>query len=235
MRLHRNDNLFLAAAQEIFLESNLLEQNCRTTPWRKMKSISSATYSFPNFGMRSSLTRLLKCHTDNCLNWQGWEIKAASVKLAECEATILNLGNQLKTLTSPKEASNLNKMLFTPSKNNKKLNQRFSLLDRMLSDDSTKMEDLKPSQAKELISIAETQRQPPSRTNSSSAFYASSAQLASSEGDLGLKHEASKSSKAGALVVVPSKKRGKGIGFVRRLLLWKKRGSNKRTPFSFVT
>ncbi|CDO97196.1 unnamed protein product [Coffea canephora] len=138
----------------------------------------------------------------------GWEIKAASAKLAECEATILNLGNQLNALTPPKEASSANKTLSIPSKNNKKLNQRLSLLDRMLSEESTKMNDLKPSQSKELImSTAETQMQPPS----------------------------SKNSKAGALVVVPTKKRGRAIGFVRRLLLGRIRGSSKKTPFSFAT
>ncbi|KAJ0076903.1 hypothetical protein Patl1_35515 [Pistacia atlantica] len=34
----------------------------------------------------------------------GWEITAASVKLAECQETILNLGKQLKALASPREA-----------------------------------------------------------------------------------------------------------------------------------
>ncbi|KAL3515295.1 hypothetical protein ACH5RR_022197 [Cinchona calisaya] len=154
----------------------------------------------------------------------GWEIKAASVKLAECEASILNLGNQLKALNSPKEASYVNKMLANPTKNNKKLNRRFSLLDRMLSEDTNKMEDLKPSQAKELISTAEAQWQHPVKTNSGREFYVSSAQLAASD----------KNSRAGALVVVSSKKRGRGTSFVRRLLLWRKRGSSKKTPFPFT-
>lgn len=162
----------------------------------------------------------------------GWEIKAASAKLAECEATILNLGNQLKALTPPKEASYANKTLSIPSKNNKNLNQRLSLLDRMLSEESTKMNDLNPSQSKELISTAETQMQPPCRTKSDRVLYPSGTQLAAA--DLAPKREASKNSKTGALVVVPSKKRGRAIGFVRRLLLGRKRGSSKKTPFSFA-
>lgn len=171
-------------------------------------------------------------HQEGNLLQTGQEIKAASAKLAECEAAILNLGNQLKGRTPPKEASYANKMLSIPSKNNKKLNQRFSLLDRMLSEESTKMYDLKPSQSKELISTVETQMQPPSRTRSGRVFYPSGTQLAAA--DLIPKREASKNSKAGALVVVPSKKRGRAISFVRRLLLGRKRGSSKKTPFSFA-
>ncbi|KAL3538859.1 hypothetical protein ACH5RR_002225 [Cinchona calisaya] len=165
----------------------------------------------------------------------GWEIKTASVKLAECEATILNLGNQLKDLTSPKEASYLNKILSTPSKNNK-LKQRFSLLDQMLSEEDTKMEDLKSSETKGLIiSTAETHGQSPCQTKSQRAFYTCSAQTAASEADVGLKMEATKTAKAGPLVVVPSKKQGRGVVFLRRLLLWKKRGSSRKKPFSFAT
>lgn len=36
---------------------------------------------------------------------QGWEITAASEKLAECQETILNLGKQLKAMAAPKDAS----------------------------------------------------------------------------------------------------------------------------------
>lgn len=142
--------------------------------------------------------------------WQGWEIKAASAKLAECEATILNLGNQLKALAKPNEASNTNKTLYNCRKS-KKLNQRLSLLDRILSEDNA---------GKEVTH----------ETNSTSAMHASNMKLENS----GTHDKETKTALSSALIVVPSKKRGGGISFLRKLLVRRKKRSSQKTflPFS---
>ncbi|KAK4488399.1 hypothetical protein RD792_004162 [Penstemon davidsonii] len=73
-----------------------------------------------------------------------WEITAASEKLAECQETILNLGKQLKALSTPKDAALLDKVLSTPSdtvatsmsSSRRNISQRSSLLDKMLAEDN---------------------------------------------------------------------------------------------------
>ncbi|CBI32383.3 unnamed protein product, partial [Vitis vinifera] len=75
----------------------------------------------------------------------GWEITAASVKLAECQETILNLGKQLKALASPRDRAIFDKVYSTTSTatNDKKLSHRSSLRDRMLADDDADTEVFK--------------------------------------------------------------------------------------------
>ncbi|XAR72915.1 hypothetical protein NMG60_11019721 [Bertholletia excelsa] len=75
----------------------------------------------------------------------GWEITAASAKLAECQETILNLGKQLKALTSPRETILLSKVFSTNTAttiNNKKLAHRSSLRDQMLAEDGVEAGEL---------------------------------------------------------------------------------------------
>ncbi|CAI0406145.1 unnamed protein product, partial [Linum tenue] len=81
----------------------------------------------------------------------NWEIAAASENLAECQETILNLGKQLKALASPNDAAIIDKVVSKPDEVNTTpdtatgatpratlTNQRSSLLDRMLAEDSVK-------------------------------------------------------------------------------------------------
>uniref|UniRef100_A0A6N2MFN2 Filament-like plant protein 7 n=1 Tax=Salix viminalis TaxID=40686 RepID=A0A6N2MFN2_SALVM len=95
-----------------------------------------------------------------------WEITAASEKLAECQETILNLGKQLKAMASPSKAALFDKVISTStdinttaattstrtasaSPRNKILNQRSSLLDQMLREDSAEVKNSKSMNCKE--------------------------------------------------------------------------------------
>lgn len=74
---------------------------------------------------------------------QGSDITAASLKLAECQETILNLGKQLKALATPTEAALFDKVFnangsTTTAAINKSWNRRFSLRDQMLAEDTSK-------------------------------------------------------------------------------------------------
>lgn len=150
------------------------------------------------------------------LNIQGWEITAASVKLAECQETILNLGKQLKVLASPQEAVLFNKV-FSNSKatttaiNNRSVNKRLSLRDRMLADNGSKAEDAENS----------TLLHFDNRKTSGLLLHASGSCL-------GSKNE---SSNAGvmALAIVPSKKQGAGL--LRKLLFRRKKGHTKKSCY----
>ncbi|CAN0846415.1 Filament-like plant protein 7, partial [Linum grandiflorum] len=77
----------------------------------------------------------------------GWEITAASAKLAECQETILNLGKQLKALASPREAALFDKVfnatngtdiVTTTNNNNRNLYRHLSLHDQMVAEDKAK-------------------------------------------------------------------------------------------------
>ncbi|GAV83800.1 DUF869 domain-containing protein [Cephalotus follicularis] len=142
----------------------------------------------------------------------GWEISADSVKLAECQETILNLGKQLKALASSREAAQFDRVFINTNSLSsiKKLNKRSTLLDHMLTDDDSKSEVPKSPKIKEIVSIDEARKQP---------F------LHSNEAHLGLKNKA-RINAVGALAIVPSKKRG-GISFLGKLILRNKKGSNK--------
>ncbi|PIN08736.1 hypothetical protein CDL12_18675 [Handroanthus impetiginosus] len=144
----------------------------------------------------------------------GMEITKASVKLAECEETILKLGKQLKSLGSAKELSVVDKVLAVTDTNNKKLHHRSSLRDQMLSEDNTVTDDLQSPKTKEVISTTEAN------------------QVADSKSYIGMKNETI-SAKAGALAVIPSKKRGGGISFLRKLLLRRRKGSSKNSSIFF--
>ncbi|MBA0649365.1 hypothetical protein Goklo_016935 [Gossypium klotzschianum] len=143
----------------------------------------------------------------------GWEITAASVKLAECQETILNLGKQLKVLASPQEAVLFDKV-FSNSKaattaiNNRRVNKRLSLRDRMLADNGSKAEDAENS----------TLLHSDNRKTSGLLLHASGSCL-------GSKNE---SANAGvmALAIVPSKKQG--VGLLRKLLFRRKKGYTKK-------
>lgn len=139
--------------------------------------------------------------------------------MAECEANILNLGNQLKALTSPKEPSNPNKVLYNYRKN-RQLNQRFSLLDQMLTDDDAGTEVMTREVKGTTDSNIPTAIHDPTVT--------SGAHISTED-----EEEAKTVLKNRALVVVPSKKRGGGFSFLRKMLFRRKMRSSHKTFFPF--
>ncbi|XP_040363750.1 filament-like plant protein 7 isoform X2 [Rosa chinensis] len=145
----------------------------------------------------------------------GWEITTASVKLAECQETILNLGKQLKALATPREAALFDKVFSTTSAaaNTK----RSSLRDRMLADEDPRAEVLKSPKDKQAMRDADAQKPSLLHSDSHNALSTPSALVNTRQGHFGSKH----------LAIVPSKKQG-GFGFLRRLLLRRKKGSSKK-------
>lgn len=155
----------------------------------------------------------------------------ASIKLAECQETILHLGKQLKALASPREAVLFDKVFCntstaSPTTDNKNMNKRSSLRDRMLAEDGTKAEILKSSKIKETISTADTQKEL-LNSNSNNALCAPNGPVHTPEAYLSLKHKGVNNA-VGALAVIPSKKQG-GFGLLRKLLLRRKKGGSKKS------
>ncbi|KAK1430313.1 hypothetical protein QVD17_12962 [Tagetes erecta] len=129
----------------------------------------------------------------------GWEITAASAKLAECQETIFTIGRQLKALAPPPESAELTTI--------KKSSQRSSLRDRIVAEDGGNMDDLLSSpKTKEIITATETKVPLPI------------IRVGSCNSRVG----------PGALAIVSSKKRSKGTELLRKLLFRKKRGSSKK-------
>ncbi|KAK2967602.1 hypothetical protein RJ640_030473 [Escallonia rubra] len=163
-----------------------------------------------------------------------WEITTASEKLAECQETILNLGKQLQALASPRDAALFDKVTCTPTNSlstttisEKNINQRSSLLDKMLAEDNA--EKLWSPKTKELSCPSESA----TLTDGQNSYYAFglSGTINSPHKFInlnGIKHQDEEvvSSKA----IVPSKKRG-GVGFFKKLLWRQKKGKSKKTSF----
>lgn len=163
---------------------------------------------------------------------QDWEITAASEKLAECQETILNLGKQLKALSTPSDAVLFDKVISTSDDTkaapvttmtstalskpkDKIMNQRSSLLDHLLAEDNAAANNKSPK-------VKESD-------NYSSAFFSNEV-IESLEKILsldGTKHQDDEVA-VSSLAIVPSKKRG-GASLWRKLL-WRKRKSNSRKP-----
>lgn len=155
----------------------------------------------------------------------------ASIKLAECQETILHLGKQLKALASPREAVLFDKVFCNtstaaPTTDDKNMNKRSSLRDRMLAEDGTKAEILKSSKSKETISTADTQKEL-HNSNSNNALCALNGLVHTPEAYLSSKHKGVNDA-VGALAVVASKKQG-GFGLLRKLLLRRKKGGSKKS------
>ncbi|XP_057963659.1 filament-like plant protein 7 [Malania oleifera] len=161
----------------------------------------------------------------------GLEITAASVKLAECQETILNLGKQLKALASPREAALFDKVLSTSDTTKyKNLSHRSSLRDRMKADDGNEV--LKSSKIIEIISTIETQKPPGIEYDSCHMVPTSIAPERPPDASLGIKQRIGTPA-VGTLAVVPNKKLRGGVGgFVRKLLLRRKR--SKKTSISLA-
>lgn len=142
------------------------------------------------------------------------------MKLAECQETILNLGKQLKALATPREAELFDKVFSNTSTaanaTNNNMHKRSSLRDRMLADEDPRVEILKSPKDKETRDV-DAQKPSLLHSDSHNALLTPSALVHTRQGHLGSKH----------LAIVPSKKQG-GFGFLRRLLLRRKKGSSKK-------
>ncbi|KAJ8763541.1 hypothetical protein K2173_002424 [Erythroxylum novogranatense] len=137
----------------------------------------------------------------------GWEMTSASIKLAECQETILNLGKQLRALASPREVALLDRVFTTTNATSTAINtrnfiKRFSLHDQMLAEDNAKAIIL---------------RSPTEDTHTQNPSHA-----------INVLARKPDSSPAGALAIVPTKKHG-GIGMLRRLLMRRKKQSVKKS------
>ncbi|KAI3878647.1 hypothetical protein MKW92_041507 [Papaver armeniacum] len=167
-----------------------------------------------------------------------WEITAASEKLAECQATIFNLGKQLKALAPPKDTALLENATSTTSAattnnkttmTNKNLNnQRPSLLNHILAEDDTGVEDDPNSPMMKEIICTTDSRKPPSGSLKDSHIDPNSSSQ-SIRGYLGSNETNYKRSTEMSLAIIPSKKRGNSGsgGFLRKLLSRRKTGSRK--------
>lgn len=160
----------------------------------------------------------------------GWEITAASVKLAECQETILNLGKQLKVLAAPQDAALLDKVFSsgcaaTNVINSRRVNKRLSLRDRMLADDGAKSGVLMSPNVQGTLNVEESENQSLPHVDNCKNLQASGLMLLTSEPHLGSKNGSSNTG-AVSLAIVPSKKQG--VGLLRRLLLRRKRGHGKK-------
>ncbi|XP_052193589.1 filament-like plant protein 7 isoform X2 [Diospyros lotus] len=166
----------------------------------------------------------------------GWEITAASAKLAECQETILNLGKQLNALACPRETSVFDKVITTTSTTNKKkkLSQRSSLRDRMLAEDDAEAEDQESPNTKEIISTVKAKTPPIHLSGNQNPLFAPSVLITRPEAYLGLERD-THAAAFGSLAIVASKKRGKGFGLLRKLLSRRKRGSSKKASRFLTT
>lgn len=137
--------------------------------------------------------------------------------------SLQNWGKQLKALPSP-DTMLLDMALCptitlpdttTPDSSRKSLApQRSSLRDRMLAEDDDHRESLSSSNTKENVNDEDFQIQPTLNHNDVKALPAPETKVRSSE-------------QVGPLAIVPSKKPRGGYGFVRKILLRRKRGCSK--------
>ncbi|KAK9266199.1 hypothetical protein L1049_012532 [Liquidambar formosana] len=168
----------------------------------------------------------------------GWELTTASVKLAECQETILNLGKQFKALSSPREAALFDKVFsttgtMTTTANNKNLSKRSSLRDQMLAEDDSKVEVLKSPKSPKIKEIVCMDAQNPSvlPSDNCNALRTPNVLALPPKAYLGSKHEGGTAA-VGPLAIVVSKKQGGGGGLLRRLLR-RRKGSNRKTSLTF--
>lgn len=147
---------------------------------------------------------------------------AASVKLAECQETILNLSKQLKALASPRDAVLFDKVFSTT--NNKKLNKRFSLRDQMLVEDGSKAIVANSLDDKGTLCIEDAPTPSvPDNCSDSKALESPKVQVCTPDAHPGSKNKFHNTA-AGSLAIVPSKKRG--VGLLMKLFLRRKRRSS---------
>lgn len=145
---------------------------------------------------------------------QDCDIAAASMKLAACQETIVNLGKQLKALASPQDAPLFDKVISSPA--TAKSKRRLQLVDHMREEDQTKPES---PNTKEVICT-----EAPKTTTAAASENHQSQKEGSVRSIMDLPQEKSLVSNvkcgtdAGMLMVAPKKQKGRG-GFLRKLLL----------------
>ncbi|GMH14799.1 hypothetical protein Nepgr_016640 [Nepenthes gracilis] len=158
------------------------------------------------------------------------EISAASEKLARCQETILNLGEQLKALASARDTTLLDKVKSSPTHSmatiteavtgNKRMNSR-SLLDQMLAEDDDEAERPESLQTREITCNSDAHK--------SSILNNWKSELEGLE--VTGKHMAVTTEAAvGSLAIVTRAE--KNGGFLKRLLWRKKKVNSKRPPFA---
>ncbi|KAJ8459017.1 hypothetical protein OPV22_031943 [Ensete ventricosum] len=166
------------------------------------------------------------------------DIVAASEKLAACQETILNLGKQLNALASPRDAPLFDKVTSSPAA---KSNHRLQLLDHLRAEDHAKPEETRSPNTKEII-CTEAPKPPAaaSKTHSAGSLYeqkihTNHGRRSSIRNIIELSPEKSPSTHCGLevsdkhkggtdpgmLLVAP--KRQKGVRFLRKLWLGRKR------------
>ncbi|KAK8568186.1 hypothetical protein V6N12_006745 [Hibiscus sabdariffa] len=162
-----------------------------------------------------------------------WEITAASVKLAECQETIMNIGKQLKVLASSQDAALFTRVFSNNGEaaaptviNTRKVKKHFSLRDRMLADNGHKEEMPKSPNIQGTLCVNEAASSLLPQSNNRKNTQASGLLLQTSEADLGSKN-GSGNVRVMVLARAPSKKQG--VGFLRWLFLRRKKGYGKKT------
>lgn len=148
--------------------------------------------------------------------------------MAECQETILNLGKQLKALSSPKDAALFDTVIQTPADHvitstptpKKSGSMRLSLLDNMLAEDSDQtgasLITTEHIQNGNIISTV--------TTNTETASWSKFTDSGGSKGEVDTKANVS-------MAIIPGKKK-EGRSFLKKLFLWKKKGDRKKKVFS---
>lgn len=124
---------------------------------------------------------------------EGWEITAASAKLAECQETIFSIGRQIKALAPPPTG------VAAELTNDQKSRRHSCLRDHMVVEEGGG-DVADPVKTKEMVSVTERKVGPVVRVGSCKTRVV-----------------------PGALAIVTSKKRGKGSEMWRKLLFRKKK------------
>jgi len=161
---------------------------------------------------------------------QDWDISAASEKLAECQATILSLGKQLKALAAPKDTALFDKVMSSPSVTN--INRQPQLLGQMQAENEATSEHLKSPKTKEIICTEI--KQPPASTTSENnpidTILNQPSPVKSSGSTFSLSDDFNRQkgeTHSGRLVLVQKRQKG-GASFLKNLLSRMKKESKKK-------
>lgn len=161
---------------------------------------------------------------------QDWEITTASEKLAECQETLLNLGKQLKALTSPRarDEAMFDKVISIPADHaiastptpSKLVSKRFSLQDKMIEED--KDQTITSPSPRTTDGIQD------GNYNSAASTNAVGESWGKFTNPNGIDREADKTAIV-SMAIVPRKK-SESRSLLKKLLLWKTKGNRKKTP-----
>lgn len=176
---------------------------------------------------------------------QDWEISAASRRLAECQATILDLGKQLKALAAPKDAALFDKVISPASA--ARIVHRAQLLDQMQAEDEAASDHLKSPKTKEII-CAEIKQPPPSTTSEANpnAGLLYGRKFLSNAGSgaiksmnsvnqplvLNINDDKQKGETGSGRLVIVTKKKNGGVSVLLKKLLSRKKNGSGRKPLA---